>query len=270
MTITVLANDTDPENDTLTVTVRDAPLHGRVRVQADKTLLYTPRSDFNGKDIFTYTASDGRLTNQATVTITVSPVNDQPKFSTPTVQRQVPDGAQPGTPVGSPVTANDIDGEPLRYGLFESDAQFFTIDTRHRPNQSRARHHHRPINPNPLPNANRSHRPPQAPESEPSSTSPSPQPEAEAAAAAAAVTSKPKTTTAAVTSKPKTTTATATPQPKTTTATATPQPKTTTATATPQPKSTTATATPQPKTRTETEETTAPQLETVRRWLGWR
>ena len=128
VTITVLANDTDPENDTLTVTVRDTPLHGQVRVQADKTLLYTPRSDFNGKDIFTYTASDGRLTNQATVTITVSPVNDQPKFSTPTVQLQVPDGAQPGTPVGSPVTANDIDGEPLRYNLFESDSQFFTID----------------------------------------------------------------------------------------------------------------------------------------------
>ena len=129
VTITVLANDTDPENDTLTVTVRDTPLHGQVRVQADKTLLYTPRSDFNGKDIFTYTASDGRLTNQAIVTITVSPVNDQPKFSTPTVQLQVPDGAQPGTPVGSPVTANDIDGETLRYGLFESDSQFFTIDT---------------------------------------------------------------------------------------------------------------------------------------------
>ena len=128
VTIAVLANDTDPENDTLTVTVRDTPLHGRVRVQADKTLLYTPNSDFYGKDIFTYTASDGRLTSQATVTVTVSPVNDQPRFSTPTTRRSVPDGAQPGTPVGAPVTADDIDGETLRYGLFEADAQFFTID----------------------------------------------------------------------------------------------------------------------------------------------
>ena len=128
VTIAVLANDTDPDGDTLTVAVRAAPLHGRVAVQPDKTLAYTPTSDFNGKDIFTYTASDGRLTNEAIVTVTVSPVNDQPKFSTPTVQRNVPDDAQPGSPVGPPVTADDIDGDTLTYDLFELDAPLFTID----------------------------------------------------------------------------------------------------------------------------------------------
>ena len=126
--IAVLANDTDPDGHTLTVAVSDAPLHGRVRVQADKTLLYTPRSDFNGRDIFTYAASDGRLTGEAIVIVTVFAVNDQPKFSTPTVQRHVPDAAQPGSPVGPPVTADDIDGEALTYSLFELDAQFFTVD----------------------------------------------------------------------------------------------------------------------------------------------
>ena len=126
--IAVLANDSDPEGDTLTVALRDSPLHGRVAVQPDKTLAYTPTSDFNGKDIFTYTASDGRLTNEAIVTVTVSPVNDQPKFSTPTVQRNVPDDAQPGSPVGPPVTADDIDGDTLTYDLFELDAPLFTID----------------------------------------------------------------------------------------------------------------------------------------------
>ena len=123
--IAVLANDTDPDGHTLTVAVSDAPL---VRVQADKTLLYTPRSDFNGRDIFTYAASDGRLTGEAIVIVTVFAVNDQPKFSTPTVQRHVPDAAQPGSPVGPPVTADDIDGEALTYSLFELDAQFFTVD----------------------------------------------------------------------------------------------------------------------------------------------
>ena len=126
--VAVLANDTDPEDDTLTVVVRDRPLHGRVTVQADKTLLYTPQGDFNGQDVFTYTASDGRLSDEATVTVTVNAVNDQPKFSTLLVQRSVADGAQARSPVGPPVTAADVDGDPLSYSLFEIDAPFFTID----------------------------------------------------------------------------------------------------------------------------------------------
>ena len=126
--IAVLPNDTDPDGDTLTVALRDTPRHGRVTVQPDKTLGYTPRSDFNGKDIFTYTASDGRLRNEATVTVTVNPVNDQPKFPTTSTTRTIADGAEAGSPVGHPVTATDVDGDPLEYGLFEIDAPLFTID----------------------------------------------------------------------------------------------------------------------------------------------
>ena len=126
--VAVLTNDTDPEGDTLTVARRDAPLHGRVSVQADKTLAYTPTRDFNGKDIFTYRASDGRLTHETTVTVTVNAVNDQPKFPSTSTTRTVAEGAPAATPVGHPVTAADIDGEALTYGLFEVDAPFFTID----------------------------------------------------------------------------------------------------------------------------------------------
>ena len=126
--VAVLANDTDPEGDTLTVARRDAPRHGRVSVQADKTLAYTPTRDFNGKDIFTYRASDGRLTHETTVIVTVNAVNDQPKFPSTSTTRTVAEGAPAAAPVGHPVTAADIDGEALTYGLFEVDAPFFTID----------------------------------------------------------------------------------------------------------------------------------------------
>ena len=125
--IAVLTNDTDPDGDTLTVALGDAPLHGRVSVEVDNTLAYTPTRDFNGKDIFTYAVSDGRLTHETTVTVTVNAVNDQPKFPTTSTTRTIAEGAPAAAPVGHPVTAADVDGEPLTYGLFEVDAPYFTI-----------------------------------------------------------------------------------------------------------------------------------------------
>ncbi len=46
---------------------------------ADGSFTYTPNANFNGTDSFTYTASDGTAaSNVATVTITVTRVNDAP------------------------------------------------------------------------------------------------------------------------------------------------------------------------------------------------
>ena len=43
------------------------------------TFTYTPDANFIGTDSFTYTVSDGTaITNVATVTLTVTPVNDAP------------------------------------------------------------------------------------------------------------------------------------------------------------------------------------------------
>ncbi len=128
VTVSVLANDSDPEGDPLTVSLRDGPINGRISVQPDNTVTYTPRNDFNGRDIFTYAASDGRLTHEADVIVTVAPVNDQPKFPGTFTTRSITQGSPPGTPVGSPVEATDIDGDALTYRLFEEGAPAFTID----------------------------------------------------------------------------------------------------------------------------------------------
>ncbi|WP_419553073.1 cadherin domain-containing protein [Candidatus Poriferisodalis sp.] len=127
--IAVLTNDADPDGDILTVALGDASLHGRVSVEADNTLAYTPTSDFNGRDIFTYVVSDGRLSDETTVTVTVNAVNDQPKFPTASTTRTIAEGASAAAPVGHPVTATDVDAEPLTYRLFEVDAPSFTIDS---------------------------------------------------------------------------------------------------------------------------------------------
>jgi VCBS repeat-containing protein len=78
-TIQVLTNDVDAEGDALSTAVVAGPEHGTVVHNADESFSYTPAANFNGTDVFTYQASDGSLTsNTATVTITVTAVNDAP------------------------------------------------------------------------------------------------------------------------------------------------------------------------------------------------
>ena len=70
--VDVLNNDTDPDNDPLTVAgVALAPAHGTATVESNK-IRYTPADGFVGVDSFTYRASDGLLTsNAATVSVRV-------------------------------------------------------------------------------------------------------------------------------------------------------------------------------------------------------
>jgi len=75
----VLDNDTDPDGNPLTAAVVTGPGHGTLTLDADGSFTYTPVANYNGPDSFTYRASDGTLTsNLATVTLTVTAVNDKP------------------------------------------------------------------------------------------------------------------------------------------------------------------------------------------------
>jgi hypothetical protein len=79
--IDVLGNDTDPNGDALYVAFVGAPSNGSTSTDG-VTVTYTPTANWNGIDVFTYTVSDaGNLTDNATVTVTVSPVNDPPTIS---------------------------------------------------------------------------------------------------------------------------------------------------------------------------------------------
>ncbi|GAB5518512.1 MAG: hypothetical protein RhofKO_07630 [Rhodothermales bacterium] len=82
VTIDVLSNDTDSDGtlDAASVAIGTAPTNGNTTVNADGTIAYTPSTNFNGTDTFTYTVSDddGAPSNAATVTVTVNAVNDAP------------------------------------------------------------------------------------------------------------------------------------------------------------------------------------------------
>jgi VCBS repeat-containing protein len=77
----VLANDTDPDvpAQTLTAILVSTTTRGTLTFNGNGTFTYSPQPNFNGADTFTYRASDGAAqSNIATVTITVSAVNDPP------------------------------------------------------------------------------------------------------------------------------------------------------------------------------------------------
>src|SRR5436190_75472 len=110
----VLANDSDVDGDALSAVLATGPSHGTLTLNGDGSLVYLPALNFNGIDSFTYRASDGQAQSGiATVTITVTPINDAPvaanddSYTTPEdTQLTV---AAPG------VLANDsdVDGDAL-------------------------------------------------------------------------------------------------------------------------------------------------------------
>jgi len=84
----VLANDNDLDGDTLTVNTTPVTnvANGTLTLNANGTFTYVPNADFSGTDSFVYEASDGNGgTAQATVTITVNPVNDVPVVAGSTI-----------------------------------------------------------------------------------------------------------------------------------------------------------------------------------------
>lgn len=75
----VLGNDTDADMDSLTAVLVSSPANGLLSLNPDGSFQYTPATDFNGTDSFTYQAYDGHdLSETTTVTIRVTEVNDAP------------------------------------------------------------------------------------------------------------------------------------------------------------------------------------------------
>ncbi|MGH3646150.1 MAG: Ig-like domain-containing protein [Micromonosporaceae bacterium] len=80
-TVNVLGNDTDPDGDTLSVSSVTDPAHGTATVNGFGTVDYAPDANYCGPDSFDYVASDGTLTDTASVEVSVSCVNDAPVAS---------------------------------------------------------------------------------------------------------------------------------------------------------------------------------------------
>ena len=94
----VLANDSDPDGDTLAAALVSGPQYGRLELRGDGSFSYTPDPDYNGSDTFSYRATDDTLhSDPVTVTIQVSPVDEPPPPAGPA---STPPAAAAAAPAG--------------------------------------------------------------------------------------------------------------------------------------------------------------------------
>lgn len=129
----LLANDTDFDGDTLTVTRVDALSSlGALISVTDGNVIYSPAGVFDAlkegetvTDTFTYTVDDGRGGSAtATVSVTVTGTNDAPELQ---LASDV-DYAENGTDVVTVAAASDVDSDSVSFSLSGDDAALFTID----------------------------------------------------------------------------------------------------------------------------------------------
>jgi len=80
LTFNPTANDTDPNDDPLTLnSIVTPPTHGKLTQGPDGSLTYVPDLNYNGPDTATYRVCDvGDLCVNGNINITVTPVNDAP------------------------------------------------------------------------------------------------------------------------------------------------------------------------------------------------
>jgi len=130
----LLANDTDFDGDTLTITGVDVLSSlGAVVSIIDGEVIYSPAGVFDAlgegeivTDSFTYTVDDGRGgSSTATVSVTVTGTNDAPDLQLASDA----DFTENGTEVVAVAAASDIDSDGVSFSLSGADADLFTIDT---------------------------------------------------------------------------------------------------------------------------------------------
>ena len=111
-TVTLVASDIDGDSLSYSVVAAPNAAHGTVSISANKAT-FTPKKDWNGSTSFTYKATDpgGLSSNTATVTVSVTPVNDAPVSSDRSLTT-LEDTAGTVT-----LFASDVDGDSLSYSV---------------------------------------------------------------------------------------------------------------------------------------------------------
>ncbi|MBZ8181756.1 beta strand repeat-containing protein [Oscillatoria salina] len=136
--INVLANDSDPDGDPLSLSIINAPDNGTATVNnngtptdlTDDFITYTPTGDFVGEDTFVYQVDDGNGgTDTATVTVTVADDGGDVVLMPPT-NNVFPIGGNPNQDATLKFTLTGVDAALVnQIGVFEVDDDAGAIGT---------------------------------------------------------------------------------------------------------------------------------------------
>jgi len=119
--VSVLANDSYLTTAPISVTASTNGTNGTTSI-TNNLITYTPATDYNGTDTFTYTITQGDKTSTANVTVTIEAVNDAPVLSS-TGSFSVVEG---GNSIVS-IAASDVENDSLTFTLTGTDAASFAI-----------------------------------------------------------------------------------------------------------------------------------------------
>ena len=125
----ITLSGSDPGSANLTFSVVSGPASGTLGSIGTVTcagtsprnctanVTYTPNANFNGSDSFTFKVNNGTQdSSAATVSITVTPVNDAPTCTNGSAT------TNEDTAVAAPLSCADVDGNPLSYTIVSSPA----------------------------------------------------------------------------------------------------------------------------------------------------
>ena len=111
--INITLDASDPEGEELTFTTVEVN-NATITINGN-TATYTPDSNFNGVDTFTYMANDGSFnSNVATVTVNVGSVDDEPETN------DINSSTQEDVSVVMTLTASEFDGENYSFNIVEN------------------------------------------------------------------------------------------------------------------------------------------------------
>ena len=115
----VLRNDSDPDGDGLTVTLKTTPQNATATMAEDGTVTLVPDKDFFGRDSFAYTISDpAGATDTATANLAIAAVNDPPTAKDD--KATVPDGLARAIDVLA--NDSDVEGQTLSVTITDTPA----------------------------------------------------------------------------------------------------------------------------------------------------
>jgi len=117
----VLANDYDPDGDAISAVLVAGPDNGTLDLSDDGSFSYTPDQDYFGTDTFTYKVGAGSMDSEnATVTITINPVNDRPTVQDDAYQTDEDTSLTVDSASGVLANDFDVDGDAVEVLVFDS------------------------------------------------------------------------------------------------------------------------------------------------------